>query len=62
MKKENEKREFESEVMILPAIRMVLNEPKMDIPVPPPEPLKGTKKPVNRAVVVKLINKLSRRD
>lgn len=62
MKKEEKKREFESEVMILPAIRMILNEPKSDIPVPPPEPLKGARKPINRAVVVKLINKLSRND
>jgi len=62
MKQEDEKREFESEVMILPAIRMILNEPKPGIPVASPEPLKGAKKPINRAVVVKLINKLSRRD
>jgi len=62
MKKEEKERRFESEAMVLPAIKMVLNDPKADSPIPPPEPLKGTKKPINRAVVVKLINKLSRKD
>jgi len=62
MKEEERKRTFESEAMILPAIKMVLNDPKSVNPIEPPEPLKGNKKPVNRAVVEKLINKLSRKD
>jgi hypothetical protein len=62
MKEKERKRKFESEAMVLPAIKMVLNDPKSVSPIESPEPLRGNKKPVNRAVVVKLINKLSRKD
>ena len=61
MKEKERKRKFESEAMVLPAIKMVLNDPK-SVNIESPEPLRGNKKPVNRAVVVKLINKLSRKD
>ena len=62
MKEKERKRMFESEAMVLPAIKMVLNDPKSINSIEPPEPGKGNRKPVNRAVVVRLINKLSRRD
>ena len=61
MKEEEQKRTFESEALVLPAIKMVLNEPKHSKSLPPPEPIDEAKKPVNRATVVKLINKLSRK-
>ncbi|GAB4417591.1 MAG: hypothetical protein Kow002_04080 [Anaerolineales bacterium] len=62
MKAEEKKRRFDSEGMILPAIKMVLNEEKPEQPVVSPEPATNAKKAVNRAVVVKLIDKLSRRE
>lgn len=62
MKEDEKKRAFESEAIILPALRMVLNEPKAANTILSPEPLSSHKKPINRAVVVKLINKLSRKD
>ena len=62
MKEDGKKRVFESEAMILPALRMMLNEPKPANSILSPEPLASHKKPINRAVVLKLINKLSRKD
>lgn len=62
MKEKERKRVFGSEAMVLPAIKMVLNGSESINSIEPPEPGNGNRKPVNRAVVVKLINKLSRRD
>ena len=63
MPKEEKKRTFDSEVLILPALKMVLVEPEKNVKKEPTKKVKqNANKDLNEETVLRIIDKLIAKD
>ena len=62
MVKKESKRVFESETLILPAIKMVLTGPDLDRPIPGKDSMPPRKKRLNQKTVLKIIEALNKEE